>query len=198
MPRPACWWRAQRGITDFCVHIIVADPVLSRLRERSMLVKADNFSATKKLQSARRNKGGRAAAKLNNLRRSHVFDCRNDMPQKICVGFPASQIGQRIERQPKIGKQSRLVFFAPAMEAAQQPRPLNSPIGHDHAAVAQRQAKVQIMERHVCRRFACSHVALKAPKRASVNERVVGPTDFQNLGQPKEDYNDRLMKAPRL
>jgi hypothetical protein len=34
------------------------------------------------------------------------------------------------------------------------------------------------MQRHVRRRFACSHFNPKAVKRTTVNQRVIGPTDF--------------------
>jgi hypothetical protein len=53
------------------------------------------------------------------------------------VGFPASQIGQRIKRQVEIRKKRRFIFLAPAIEAAQQPRPLNGTISHDHETIPQ-------------------------------------------------------------
>jgi hypothetical protein len=50
--------------------------------------------------------------------RAHFFDCRNDVPQKMDICFPAAQIGQRIQRQIEISEQFRLILLSATIKAA--------------------------------------------------------------------------------
>ena len=75
------------------------------------------------LQSARRDQGGCARAQLHHMGRTHPRNLPHDMAQEADIGFPASQMGQRIMRQNQFVQQCPLVRRPPARQAGEQPWP---------------------------------------------------------------------------